>query len=636
MPNEYIMHQLKKGYQAGIDLSDYVTYGISTMREMRLAEMEDVDITGYAEAGYDAEQLRAIRRALVNHLDIEPYLSTEYQGDAIMEIVIGLEHHVDVSKYAKDCYSWRKMREIRLGLENHVDVSYYANPRYSYWQMREIRLGLQEELDVDSYCNLMYTAKTMKRKRMELLAEKRRKATAYIKHEFKYGNLYISQDEMRAEIEILDAQWKPDSIAIRELLVSGGIVTGYDELAIIRVESGVNVLGERIEIARGENSIPGQDGYYTFNFCNKRSYMPTDESDGTSDFEKIRCVERVLKGQTLATYYPATKGTPGRTVTGRILYAPDGKEIPQLWGENISLLEDGRTYVSQINGRVILHERNLYVEELTIIDDNIWEEHTLDFPGTVHITVDVPEGVQIHAKGDIIVDGMVTGAVLDADRNILVRLGINKGTTGAKLTAKENVTVKYSEYAQIKAGKNIYLNYSLNSVLLAKEAIITFGQRGGIIGGTAFAERGFCISNLGNETGRDTQIGFGAWEELKKRLIKVENDIRTANKEFEELQELLKKIVDKSNGIQDQNSEIIMKLGNNIHHTMKNIAYYEAERERLEQRINKAMKAQVIVNHKIYDNVTFICDKEKYSPHRLQHVSVRYLSGAFEVNNLAI
>ena len=62
----------------------------------------------------------------------------------------------------------------------------------------------------------------------------------------------------------------------------------------------------------------------------------------------------------------------------------------------------------------------------------------------------------------------------------------------------------------------------------------------------------------------------------------------------------------------------------------------EAERERLAQRINKAMKAQVIVNHKIYDNVTFICDKEKYSPHRLQHVSVRYLSGAFEVNNLAI
>ena len=69
---------------------------------------------------------------------------------------------------------------------------------------------------------------------------------------------------------------------------------------------------------------------------------------------------------------------------------------------------------------------------------------------------------------------------------------------------------------------------------------------------------------------------------------------------------------------------------------MKNIAYYEAERERLEQRIQKAMKAQVIVNHKICDNVSFIGDKGTYSPHRLQHVSVRYLSGAFDVNNLAI
>ena len=100
-------------------------------------------------------------------------------------------------------------------------------------------------------------------------------------------------------------------------------------------------------------------------------------------------------------------------------------------------------------------------------------------------------------------------------------------------------------------------------------------------------------------------------------VIGTGNIIREAVKNGTEMGKEAKALSDKGQLVSD---DVIMKI----------------VRERLAQRINKAMKAQVIVNHKIYDNVTFICDKEKYSPHRLQHVSVRYLSGAFEVNNLAI
>ena len=635
MMNEYIMHQLQRGFEIGIDLSDYIQYGIGTMKEIRHAEMEDIDLTGFVLEGYAADQLRAIRAAHVKHIDISPYLTTEYGGDSIMEILFGLEHDIDVSCYAKPCYSWRKMREIRLGMEHGIDVSRYLNAKYSYWQMREIRRGLEQGLNVDLYDSLMYTAKRMKQIRHDMLAERRRKQTEYTQICFEHGNLYISGDEMKAEIKVLDESWRPNVIELRELLLGCNITEGYDELAMIRIESGTDILGNRIVIARGQNSVPGSDGYYRFTFDTHMSYMPADEKDGFADYEKIHCIKRVLKGQTLATYYPASKGMQGRTLTGRTIYAPDGKELPALEGNNICLSEDGRTYLAEIDGRVRFSAGRLDVEEMAIISSNLWDEHELEFPGTVHITVDVPEGVRIHAEGDIIADGMVTGAVLSSEHNIVVRLGINSGGTIAKLSAKENVTVKYSEYAHISAGKNIYLNYSLNSLLHAKEAIVTFGKKGAIIGGKAYAERGFCISNVGNAMGRETILIFGVGKELKKRYLQIEYYRKTVNEEFADLKnqyEQLRNIC----GIHNSRSESAVELKKKINKTMKLLVYLDTEREQLYQRICKAAKAQVIVNHEIYQNVTFICNNENYSPAQLSHVVVKFAKGYFKVDNLVV
>ncbi|MGN0480562.1 MAG: DUF342 domain-containing protein [Lachnospiraceae bacterium] len=628
MTNEFILRQLRKGYEAGIDLSAYMEYGVSTMREIRQAELENIDITGYARAGYDHVQLHAIRRALSKHLDIDLYLSPEYHGDAIMEIVIGLEHNIDVTPYARLCYTWRKMREIRLGLEHKVDIYEYANPRYSYWQMKEIRLGLEKGLDVSLYKNLMYTAKTMKRKRMELLSQKKEKSYSYKQISFEYGSLYISPDEMKAEIQVMDCSWKPDSMAVRELLLSCGIVEGYDELAIISLESGVNIYGRRIQIARGKNCVNGQDGYYTFNFAQR------DEQDEIPDYGKACCVERVLKGQTLATYYSATAGENGKTITGRTIYAYGGKEMPKLWGSNIKILEDGRTYMSEINGRVMLKGQNMWVEELELFNDYKWDKRIFNFQGTVHISGDVPEGVKIYAGGDIIVDGMVTGATLTSERNILVRLGINKGMDTARLNAKENITVKYSEYAEIRAGKNIFLNYSLNSILNAGEAVVTFGNKGGIIGGSAFAERGYCISCLGNDNGRNTVIAFGLSEELKKNMIKTENALKTATRELENLKDALKKLSHSPDISNKDNQAFMYRLVNTVQNAMKKIVQLEEDRDLLNERMTKAVRAQVVVSDCIYDNVTFVCDGFKYSPNKLKHVSVKYMSGTFQINSL--
>ena len=109
----------------------------------------------------------------------------------------------------------------------------------------------------------------------------------------------------------------------------------------------------------------------------------------------------------------------------------------------------------------------------------------------------------------------------------------------------------------------------------------------------------------------------------------------TVNEEFADLKnqyEQLRNIC----GIHNSRSESAVELKKKINKTMKLLVYLDTEREQLYQRICKAAKAQVIVNHEIYQNVTFICNNENYSPAQLSHVVVKFAKGYFEVDNLVV
>lgn len=636
MMNNFLLRQLRKGYEAGIDLSQYIQYGIDVLHEIRRAELENIDLSMYVEEGYDGEQLNAIRQALEKHLEIDPYLSKEYHGSAILEIAKGLEDGVDVSRYANVNFTWRKMREIRLGLEHNIDITKYEDPRYSCWQMKEIRLGLEQGLDVEKYKNFMFTANVMKHKRESMLSERNGENEQYKVIRFPHGKLYIRHDEMEAELEITDDEWKPDYVSLLELLKTHNIRHGYNELALLEIETKRNILGKRITVAVGTPPKHGLDGKYQFNFDMGHSVMPKDGEDGLPVFDEVLQFERIVKGDTLATYYPATKGVDGTTITGKTIFAHDGKELPKLWGKGISLLEDGRTYTAMISGRVLYHHRFMEVEELTKLCDERWEHTEYSFSGTVWIPMDVPEGIKIYATGDIIVDGKANGCTLISDRNIVVRLGVNRGAAGVSLTAKENVMTKYCEYADIHAGKNIYLSNSLNSNLDAGGNIVTFGMKGRIIGGNAYAERGFCVANVGNTMKGNTKISFGMSDHLQQELLELQLRFKRENEKLDALQDTWKKIQRSAQFVGKIRDSVIDKLYNSIYEQARQVAQIKAENELMIQRIDKAKRAQVIVNYTIHTNVLISCMGEFYLTKEMEHVSIKYDGTMFRVDQLQI
>jgi uncharacterized protein (DUF342 family) len=622
----FVMRQLRKGFEVGIDLTDYTGYGIGVMRQIRKAAMAEVDIIPYVEQGYDAEQLEAIRMALSAHVEIEPYLQPAYHGSCIREISLGLQHGLDVSVYADRKFSWRKMREIRLGLEHDVDVYSYMNPQYSYRQMQEIRLGLEEGLDVSVYKSLMLTAAAMRRKRleMELPVSEIEDSNKYYTMEHDCYRLHIGRDGMHVFLEITDVIWKPTIGSLRQILKSNGIVYGVDDVELAGIETHVDVENKQLLIASGAQPENGVDGYYVWNVERNLNVMPREKADGSGDFQSITWFERVAKGQTLATYYPATAGKEGMTVKGEKIPALDGKEQPRLTGTGFHVLEDGRTYVADRDGRVIIKGLQMAVEELLVLESLDAEApEDIVFDGSIHIRGNIENSHNISAAGDIIVDGYIKDSCLKSGGNILVRRGMNSVVGGGRLKAAGNILGGYFESVELEAGKNIYFTSSLNSDLKAGGGIITFGSKGGIVGGSAYAERGFCISGAGNEMGKATSLMIGYNDQMLIECDELRRQQEETDEEMQKLELLYKEMCHQFTETQRRGMETFTKLENTFFVTIEQRKKLIARKKELTLEMERALDAQIIVDGMLYPNVAVSVNGMQFYPGQAEHIAIR-------------
>ena len=468
----------------------------------------------YNPEDFDIFQQEAIRQALEKNIDIIPYLNRSYHSACINEIAMGLKHHIDVTPYAKPEYSWRKMKELRLGIEQRLDISNYANPLYSYWQMREIRLGLAKGLDVNCYKSLMYTAKEMKKRRLWLLKHQKshwaaENMTIICADDYE---IRISRDGMQAYFNWHGNRPLMNAVELEYILRKHDITYGIDYHALTSIAQTYKTItddtpkDQNTLIARGTHPVDGKDGYYVFQFHTKKCHISNLPEDGSIDFDHLNWYETVSKNQILAYYHPPTQASDGKTVTGRTIPAIRGKEKPILTGSGFKLLPDQQTYIASKDGHVRLHKYHLTVSDLVILDRLTPSDEPLYFDSDVQIKGTVTGPVTIHTTGDLVIGGFVDDAEIHCGGNLLLKGGMNASAISNTQTANGQVISKFFEYVSLHADGNISFGFSLRSSLSSYGEIISYGTRGGIIGGTCYAEKGFCLSNLGNMVGVKTML----------------------------------------------------------------------------------------------------------------------------------
>jgi uncharacterized protein (DUF342 family) len=353
----------------------------------------------------------------------------------------------------------------------------------------------------------------------------------------------IGEQEMKAFISVSPpgrggAEVSADEI--RGLLRARGVVLGIQEQAI-RDFIDRPRYNERVPVAEGVKPVNGRDAKVIYNF-KVRHEVQLKERDGRIDFKELDLVQNVEAGQVVARKEPREDGTPGQTVTGRILPAKPGRDTAIECGKNVKLSEDASSAVAMINGQVLLVAGRLSVEPIYTVEGDVnLKTGNILFLGTVFVKGSVEDGFTVKAAGNIEVMGSVGKCTLDAEGDIIVHQGI-LGKSEGRVHAGANLVSKFIEHSRVEAEQNVLVSDGIiHSFVDANQRVICQGRRASIVGGRIRATEEIHAKALGSVAGTETilevgldprrkeqlSVALARRAELEKQLEELERNLRT-------------------------------------------------------------------------------------------------------------
>ncbi|RKX88565.1 MAG: polymerase [Spirochaetes bacterium] len=395
---------------------------------------------------------------------------------------------------------------------------------------------------------------------------------------------------------------------IINFLKNNNIIHGIDEDKVRELEN-FPVYEKSILVAEGTKAVNGNDAKIIYNFDITRSTIKLKEKNGKVDFKEQNLIKNVVEGQALARKIPLEEGKSGRTVTGRLLPAKDGKDILFEVGKNVKLSDDGITAVATINGQVITLLGKLNVEPIYVVpgDVNLKTGGNVTFLGTVLVKGSVADGFKVKAAGNIEVLGNVGKAELDAEGDIIVHQGIS-GKNGGFVRAGKGVWAKFLENAIIESGEIVVASDGIiNCKVEANKKIICQGKRATIVGGVLRAAEDIHAKSLGSVAGSDTVLEVGFDPKSKKRLVELNEEKEVLDKELDGISldiSTIKNLNKLKKKLTDEKKEYFNQLIEKKSETEKDIAQLNEEIEEIQEHLaSLSVSGHISSSFKVFPGV---------------------------------
>ena len=615
------MEQIRMGLKDKVDATIYANpaYSYETMRQIRLSLYSAIDLISYLNRGFTDEALEEIRLALLSKLPIDIWLKDDMCAPQIHEIRIGLFEQLDVSVYADSKYNWMQMQEIRLGLEKKLSVSLYTNYLFSHTQMKEIRLGLEAGLDVSSYCGLIYSASDMKEKRLSLInrktsKESRNKQKDSILNSFMKKEFVISIEENGNKAYAF-IPWIPGNMVTKDDIYNDlerrEIVFGIRHEAILdMIEK--RRMNEKILIAEGIPAKKGKDGWFEFFVRLDLPRIPAPLPDGGVDYVNIEAFEMVDKGEKLAVYHPAEKGTNGKNLYGKIIHAEKGMEKKPLRGTGFMIAPDGVTYISKLNGKFEYINGRMIISNMLVVHEDVTSvTGKLEVDGSVYVVGSIYSGGYIKATGDIIIEHNVETARLIAGGNVMIKKG-SCSKHDCFIEAGGEVSGKFFEAANINARGNVKANYIMNSNINTMGRVIVSGSKGVLLGGRICAVKGVDTFNLGNSSHLKTILEVGRNELYEKEQAEYAEKREQLLNELSALDMGRNKIIQLITAEKEVPEDMLRKVCATITVKSQELANLDAEVSKLANLTEQNFIAPVCVRGKAHVGSSIVINSIKY------------------------
>ncbi len=421
----------------------------------------------------------------------------------------------------------------------------------------------------------------------------------------------IANDDMEAYVLLarVSNQESYTAEGVIEELYRNKVTTGIDADAIERMIT-EHRYGREILVATGTPPVDGVDGYYQFNFNDDFNTRPTIRPDGTVDYWSVHAVELVNEGQVIAKYYEPVLGKNGVAVTGKVLLAKPGRNLPPLTGRGFERSEDNCTYTATISGKIERNKNRIIISSIYEIPGNVdFKTGNIDFRGDVLVHGNVNPGSSIRASGSVTIEGIVEACTIEAGKDIILRGGVLGGYK-AVIKSKGNIYAKFMEYATVECEGFLEASSALDCTIECHDKVFLSGAHASIIGGRVYGAKGIEADTFGSSREVRTEIQAGVRREVIAKVYELRNRFKEDVELIERITEVLKQFEEaarEKNLDVSQDSRRVALLRTRIARQAQ-VSKTREELSKLDELMEQAKGATVRAIREVYPGVRITID----------------------------
>ncbi len=424
-------------------------------------------------------------------------------------------------------------------------------------------------------------------------------------------NIEVSQDNMQVTLRFYPASQTGKRATMDSVIKDlrfWNVVYGIQMSVLQDHFMSEGIYCTNLVVAKGKEPRHGTDAYIKYYFNTDVHAQPTLKDDGTVDYFHLNMINPCKKGQLLAEIIPEDEGKYGTTVQGAKIKPRQVKKAHLEFGHNIEISEDRRKITSMVDGHVSLVEGKVFVSNVYEVENVDLSTGNIDFEGSVQVKGNVSSNFVIRAGGNVIISGVVEGAHIEADGNIIIARGMN-GMTKGTLKAGGNIVAKFLENSTAAAGGYVSTESILHSNVTASTEIQVTGKRGFITGGHVRAGQKIEVKALGATLGAPTVVEVGVDPEKKAEYMRLQKEVSEIVKTIRGIQPILASFAEKkSKGVRFTPDQInyIRNSAATMETQKKSLEEKNHRMQELQLEFNPQERAMVLVKGEVYPGTTII------------------------------
>ncbi|MGN0342639.1 MAG: DUF342 domain-containing protein [Roseburia sp.] len=427
-------------------------------------------------------------------------------------------------------------------------------------------------------------------------------------------SIRISLDKMNAYCRFYPGSEGGNQMTVKEILSDltfKGITNGIRQEEILHFMNDREYCTDYV-FAMGKMPVHGRDAKVEYFFNTNLNLKPKRNEDGSVDYRELNVISHVEAGALLARLIKEDPGRPGSDIFGKEVPPRTVKKLKLQYGNHIRLSEDGSEIYSEVTGHASLVNDKVFVSDVYEVPADVDNSTgNINYPGNVTIKGNVKGGFSVVAKGDVVVDGVVENAVIQAGGQIIVKRGIH-GMTKGVLKAAGNIMCKFIENATVISGGYVETDSILHSRVSAATEVHVKGKNGFITGGVIQAGNLVEAQTIGSDMGAATRIEVGVEPEKKARFVELQQFIQQENKAIAQIKPILATYSEKLANGETLNKEAIQyveQLANAMRAKQEEVESVQDEYAQLHTLLLHNSNARVQVKKTIYSGVT-VCISE--------------------------